>query len=62
MLQPAADGLSNKEIADKLVISEETVKNHIANILSKLDVNDRTQAILCALRKGLVAKSLGEAG
>ncbi len=62
VLQLAADGLSNKEIAEKLVISEKTVKNHIANIFSKLNVNDRTQAILYALRKGLVAMSPGEAG
>ena len=54
VLQLAADGLSNKEIAGKLVISEKTVKNHTANIFSKLQVNDRTQAILHALRKGLV--------
>lgn len=54
VLQKAADGLSNKEIAAQLVISEKTVKNHIANIFSKLQVNDRTQAILYALRKGLV--------
>ncbi len=54
VLQLAADGLSNKEIAGRLVISEKTVKNHIANIFSKLQVNDRTQAILYALRKGLV--------
>lgn len=54
VLQLAADGLSNKEIAGKLVISEKTVKNHIANIFSKLQVNDRTQAVLFALRKGLI--------
>ncbi|MBI2856493.1 MAG: response regulator transcription factor, partial [Chloroflexi bacterium] len=54
VLQLAADGLSNKEIAGELVISEKTVKNHISNIFSKLQVNDRTQAILFALRKGLV--------
>ncbi len=62
VLQLAADGLSNKEIGQKLVISEKTVKNHIANIFSKLNVNDRTQAILYALRKGLVAMSPGDAG
>lgn len=55
VLQLAAQGLSNKEIAGDLVISEKTAKNHIANIFSKLQVNDRTQAILYALRKGLVA-------
>ena len=46
VLQLAADGLTNKGIAVKLVISEKTVKNHTANIFSKLQVNDRTQAIL----------------
>jgi DNA-binding NarL/FixJ family response regulator len=60
ILQLAADGLSNKEIAAKLVISEKTVKNHIANIFSKLQVNDRTQAILFGLRKGLVTMSQTE--
>ena len=57
VLQLAADGLSNKEIAGRLVISVKTVKNHTANIFSKLQVNDRTQAILHALRKGLVTIS-----
>ena len=57
VLQLAADGLSNKQIAGKLVISEKTVKNHTANIFSKLQANDRTQAILYALRKGLVTMS-----
>ena len=60
VLQLAAEGLSNKEIAGKLVISEKTAKNHIANIFSKLQVNDRTQAILIALRKGLVTISQEE--
>ena len=50
----AAEGLSNKEIAAKLVLSEKTVKNRISNIFSKLRVNDRTQAVLHALRIGLV--------
>jgi len=54
VLQLAADGLTNKEIAVKLVISEKTVKNHTANIFSKLQVNDRTQAILHGLRRGLI--------
>ena len=62
VLQLAADGLSNKEIAEKLVISEKTIKNHIANIFSKLQVNDRTHAILYALRKGLVSMSPEEQG
>jgi len=54
VLQRAAEGLSNKQIAERLVISEKTVKNHVANIFSKLHVNDRTQAVLYALRQGLV--------
>ena len=60
VLQLAADGLSDREIAGKLIISEKTVKNHIANIFSKLQVNDRTQAILYALKKGLVSMSPGD--
>ena len=60
VLQRAADGLSNKEIADRLVVSEKTVKNHIANIFSKLQVNDRTQAILLALRKGIITMPQGD--
>jgi len=47
-------GHSNREIASLLCISEKTVKNHIANIFSKLHVYDRTQAVLYAIRKGLV--------
>ena len=54
VLRHAADGLSNRQIAELLVISEKTVKNHVANIFSKLHVNDRTQAVLYALRQGLV--------
>ena len=62
VLQLAADGLGNREIAGRLVVSEKTVKNHIANIFSKLQVNDRTQAILYALRKGLVSMRPEEPG
>jgi two-component system NarL family response regulator len=54
VLQAIAGGLSNKEIAGKLTISEKTVKNHINNIFSKLHLFDRTQAMLFAIRKGLV--------
>jgi DNA-binding NarL/FixJ family response regulator len=57
VLQLAADGLTNRDIAGRLVISEKTVKNHIANIFSKLHVNDRTQAVVHALRAGLVTMS-----
>ena len=62
VLQMAADGRSNKEIAAELVLSEKTVKNHITNIFSKLKVNDRTQAVLYALRKGLVKMTPEEPG
>lgn len=47
-------GGSNKEIADRLNLAEGTVKNHVTNILSKLDVRDRTQAALRARQLGLV--------
>jgi DNA-binding NarL/FixJ family response regulator len=47
-------GLSNREIAQKLSLSEGTVKNHISVILAKLHANDRTQAVLTALKRGLV--------
>jgi two-component system NarL family response regulator len=49
-----AEGLGNKDIAAGLAISEKTVKNHISNIFSKLHVYDRTQAMLYAIRAGLV--------
>ena len=48
-----ARGLSNHEIAEKMVISEKTVKTHVSNILGKLQVDDRTQAAIYALKKGL---------
>jgi len=54
VLQLLAEGLSNKDIATQLVLSEGTVKNHISAILAKLHANDRTQAVLTALKRGLV--------
>jgi len=55
VLQLISDGLNNREIAEKLFISEKTVKTHVSNILSKLHVEDRTQAAIYALRHGLSA-------
>jgi DNA-binding NarL/FixJ family response regulator len=49
-----ARGLSNKRIARELEISEATVKIHVSSVLRKLDVTDRTQAALHAVREGLV--------
>ncbi len=48
-----ADGRSNREIARALVLSEKTVKTHVSNVLMKLDVADRTQAALWAVRHGV---------
>ena len=53
VLKFVAQGLSNREIADILVISERTVRTHVTNILSKLHLANRTQAALYALREGL---------
>jgi DNA-binding NarL/FixJ family response regulator len=54
VIQLLAAGLANKEIAQQLSLSEGTVKNHISAILAKLHANDRTQAVLTALKRGLV--------
>lgn len=54
VLERIAEGGSNKEIADSLNISTQTVKNHISSILRKLSLNDRTQAVLFALRRGWI--------
>src|SRR5437660_12233687 len=56
VLRLIADGLSNAEIADKLVISEKTVKGHVSNILGKLHMMDRTQAAVFAWQQGLVTR------
>jgi two-component system NarL family response regulator len=54
VLQLIATGQSNQQIAEALTLSEKTVKNHINNIFSKLHVYDRSQAMLYAIRQGLV--------
>lgn len=55
-LRLIAEGLNNAEIAERLVISEHTVKRHVSNILSKLHLADRTQAAVYAWREGVVDK------
>ncbi|MFS8571697.1 MAG: response regulator transcription factor [Clostridia bacterium] len=57
ILQQIVEGRTNKEIAQALFISEKTVKNHVSNILRKLDLSDRTQAAVYAIRHGLVRVS-----
>ena len=54
VLRLMASGINNREIADALLLSEGTVKNHISNIFSKLGVTDRTKAVLHAIVNGLV--------
>ncbi|WP_019153870.1 response regulator transcription factor [Robertmurraya massiliosenegalensis] len=54
VLQLLADGKSNRGIGEALFISEKTVKNHVSNILQKMNVNDRTQAVVEAIKNGWV--------
>ena len=54
VLHLLSSGASNKEIAEKLTISEGTVKKHISNILTTLDLRDRTQAAIYAVQHGLI--------
>ena len=55
VLHLMAEGYLNKQIADKLSVSEQTIKNHITSILRKLNANARTQAVVIAIQKGLVS-------
>ncbi|MCI6713407.1 MAG: response regulator transcription factor [Lachnospiraceae bacterium] len=54
VLIQVANGMSNKEIATNLNISERTVKNHISNIFKKIDVSDRTQAAVFAIKNNII--------
>ncbi len=54
ILKLIATGKANKQIAHRLAISEKTVRNHVSNMYEKLKIYDRTQAVLYAIRKGLV--------
>ena len=54
VLRLIADGNSNKQIADRLYISEATVKSHVANILSKLSASDRSHAVTIGLKSGII--------
>ena len=54
VLKLIAEGMYNKEIAEKLMISEKTVKNHVSNIFRKINVSDRTQAAVYAIKNGFV--------
>ncbi|MBB5173770.1 response regulator [Texcoconibacillus texcoconensis] len=54
VLQLMTDGYSNRAIGEELYISEKTVKNHVSNILQKMNMNDRTQAVVEAIKQGWV--------
>jgi DNA-binding NarL/FixJ family response regulator len=60
VLELISEGYSNKQIANKLWLSVETVKSHVGALLKKLGANSRTHAVAIALREGLLARPPGE--
>src|ERR1700684_3618704 len=62
VLRLIASGNLNKQIADRLLISEETVKSHVTNILSKLGANDRTHAVTIGLKRGIIELYIPQMG
>ncbi|MEU0199315.1 MULTISPECIES: response regulator transcription factor [unclassified Streptomyces] len=62
VLNAVADGLTNAEIGRRLVIAEATVKTHLLRLFAKLDVNDRTRAVVVAMERGLLHRPAGSEG